>query len=250
MGEGFILSRGFRLPSTIAEKWRRQELQPARHNTAVFGSSENWVLVLSSSCLFLATLEPKPREWCYTKWVWSLIVTLFQAGSRLCHVDKASHRNPHSFLKAGTLTWDLWPLLWLNTDYYPLALFSLPPSFPSCNLCFSINLSISSEYSCLDSIICITSPYCLNSYPVHSDLYSLLLDSVLSVYICFLRSPSTWVWIGIYQFYQFSQRTSFAFIDFSLLFYISLISFFSVYLGFYFAHIFSTSLFSLFFLMW
>lgn len=153
-------------------------------------------------------------------------MTLFQTGSRLCHVDKASHCNPHSFLKAGSLTSDLWPVLWLNTDYYPLALFSLPPSFPSCNLCFSINLSISSEYSCLDSIICITSPYCLNSYPVHSDLYSLLLGSVLSVYICFLCSPSTWVWIGIYQFYQFSQRTSFALIDFSLLFYISLISFF------------------------
>lgn len=31
------------------------------------------------------------------------------------------------------------------------------------------------------SVICIPSPYCLNSSPVHSDLHSSFLDSVLSV---------------------------------------------------------------------
>ena len=40
-----------------------------------------------------------------------------------------------------------------------------------------MNLSISSEHSFFDSVICIISLYCLNSYPEQGDLHSLLLAS-------------------------------------------------------------------------
>lgn len=77
----------------------------------------------------------------------------------------------------------------------------------------------------------------------------IIVRAGLCLHLCSLCSPC--MWIGIYLFYQFSQRTSFAVIDFSLLVYISLISFFLFTLGLLCSYFCSLPFFFKFsFLMW